>query len=269
MNKSAIFAALGVLAVGDVMAQGDLRTAASQEIGITLADYKYKEPGLMDNKATKWGLDLAMTDKINDAWFARGELRYENGKSDYSGTGAKPNNPDWYYELRALAGQDIQMEGYVLAPYIGLGYRYLFNDMRGTSSTGAAGYRRENTLYYLPIGVTHRMSLSDGARLSTVIEYNHLLHGRQETKLSDLVGYNGVTSLGDASNKQTKGYGFKLSAMYETGNWIAGPTVRYWKIDKSENATVFGVVSGVPVTGTVREPKNDTTEIDVRVGYKF
>jgi hypothetical protein len=45
-------------------------------------------------------------------------------------------------------------------PYAGLGFRYLYNDLRGTSSTGAIGYRRESHYFYVPLGVTLRVPLA-------------------------------------------------------------------------------------------------------------
>lgn len=104
---------------------------------------------------------------VDDSWFIRLDGRYANGDADYesSGTGSNDNLTDWYTEIRALFGTDYTLNDFVLAPYSGLGYRYLFNDLRGDSSSGAIGYRRESEYFYLPLGVIQRVALDEGSQL--------------------------------------------------------------------------------------------------------
>lgn len=250
----------------------NLKTTTGNEIGLTVSQYEYKEPDIsLSDKATKFGIDYNGALALSDDWFLRGDLRYATGKVDYSSStsGTKNGNPDWYYEIRGVAGKDFQAGNYVYSPYVGLGYRYLFNDMRGLSSTGAAGYRRESNYYYMPIGVTHRMSLESQARLATNVEYDYLLRGRQFSQTSDTVGYNGITRATDATNKQSGGYGFRLNVMYETSNWSAGPYLTYWHINQSDTTTVYGTQAGVNYTLLAMEPKNNTTEFGVKASYRF
>lgn len=255
------------IAMADEQVASELKTKTSNEIGLTVASYEYKEPDIsMSQKATKVGIDYNGTMALSNDWFVRGDLRYATGKADYSSpaSGTKNGNPDWYYELRGTFGRDFSMETYSLSPYTGLGYRYLFNDIRGATSTGAIGYRRESQYTYLPVGVTHRLKLESTARLSTTLEYDYLINGEQKSHFSD------VTILyPDLTNNQHKGYGIRGSMYYEKDNWSFGPWFQYWNIDKSDLAPFTVTVLGVTYTGNVWEPKNTTTDVGLRLGYKF
>lgn len=269
MFKKCVVFGAGLLVAGVACAQDNaLATKTGQEIGVTLSDYKYSESGV-SVKAAKLGIDYTGTYAVSDGWFVQGELRYADGKAKYNGTGTKTGLPDWYYEIRGLVGKDFSFGDYTLSPYAGLGYRYLFDDFRGTTSTGAAGYRRESNYYTLPIGVNHRTKLSNNAQVLTTIEYDYLIRGRQETKLSDAVGYNGITALQDASNPQHKGYGWRLSSMYQVDTWSIGPYLTLWHINDSDKVSVTGTVLGVTGTAQVWEPTNNTTEVGIKASYRF
>ena len=254
-----------------------LATKTANELGVTVSNYKYTEPGVMSIKATKIGFDYTGTYAIgaefpnrNDGWFVRGDVRYATGKGDYSSntTGTLNDRPDWYYEVRGLVGRDFNFSDYTLSPYAGLGYRHLFNDLRGLSSTGAAGYRRESNYTTLPLGVTHKMNLASQARLLTTVEYSHLIRGRQETKFSDIIGSNGIVAAQDAENRQRRGYGMRLGVSYQMDQWSVGPFVHFWKIKESDTVSVTRSVVG-PVTLRVFEPANKVTEFGVKAVYTF
>lgn len=251
------------LAVADQTA--NLKTTTGNEIGLTVSSYDYQEPSFnMSNKATKFGIDYNGALALSDDWFLRGDLRYANGKADYSGTGTMSGRPDWYYELRGMVGRDFDQGSYSLSPYVGLGYRYLFNDLRGISSTGANGYRRESEYTYLPVGVTHLCKLESQAKLSTMLEYDYLIAGRQTTHITD------VTNLvADQVNKQRGGYGIRGSMYYEKNDWSFGPWFQYWNIKRSDSTSATVTVLGVVYNATFFEPKNTTTELGLRLGYKF
>lgn len=217
----------------------------------------------MSSKGGKLGLELRASKVLQNETFIRGDLRYAFGTVDYNsnGTGSASGVPDWYIEARGLVGKDWVINDAVLSPYIGLGYRYLSNDARGITSTGAAGYRRESIYFYLPIGVIHRNSLNDQARLASTLEYDHLLTGKQNSRLSDAgLGYSDVT------NNQTSGYGLKLSVIYERDDWALGPYFYYWNIDQSDMSLLYQ--NGVPV-GIGWEPKNDTVEFGLKASQQF
>lgn len=252
---------LGTLLLAPFFAYGQqpgLKTRPGMELGVSLADYKYEEPSLaVTLKGYKSGLDFSAIGNASDDWFIRGDARYETGNTDYTGSGTKSGNPDWYYELRGTVGRDFDQGTYDLSPYLGLGYRYLFNDLRGRSSTGAVGYRRTSQYTYVPVGATHRLKLESNARLATTFEYDYLIKGQQTSYLTDTA----IAGYGDVVNKQRTGHGIRGSMYYEKNNWSFGPWFQYWNINQSDTASA-GLVTGF-------EPKNKTTEIGLRLGFRF
>jgi hypothetical protein len=242
-----------------------LNTVTGNELGLTISNYFYKEPSIgVDIKGqNKAGVAYTGTLAFGGNWFAKADLRYVNGKTNYSGSGTAIGDPDWYYDARGLFGKDFIVSGQVVAPYAGYGYRYLFNDGRGITSTGAGGYRRESNYWYIPIGINHKMHLSSHSKLDTTIEYNYLLDGKQVSHLSDVAGYS------DVKNKQNKGYGYRVSSMYVENNWALGPYFYYWSIDQSNMVDSIVVSGGVENKITLYEPKNNTKELGFKVSYKF
>jgi len=234
-----------------------LRTADGFEIGEQVSNYQYEEPGVMNVKGVKLGLTGSVAMNIGDVLYVAGDLRFAFGDVDYTGSGTKRNNPDRLWDLRATGGKDLAAGGTVLSPYAGLGYRTLLNDLRGTSSTGAIGYRRNSEYWYLPLGVTHRFKAGRFSRISTSLEYDYLIIGKQTTYWSD-VG----PGLSDQVNRQKSGYGLRLSSAYEIKNWSIGVFYYYWNIEESERNYLSSLVY-------VYEPKNNTSEYGVQVKYRF
>ncbi len=252
------------LALSTAQAQStNLATKTGHEIGVTGSAYKYTEPGLVTIKANKLGLDYTGTYAIgsqwpnrSEGWFLRADLRYANGKGDYSSSisGAIKNAPDWYYEVRGLVGKDFDQGGYVLAPYAGIAFRHLDNDLRGVSTTGAKGYRRESNYTTIPLGVTHKMKLDRQMQLDTTVEYAHLVRGKADSKLSDA-----LPTLPDVSLTQRNGYGLRLATMVRFGAWSVGPSVIIWRIKDSDRAGTLAII----------EPKNNTVEVGIKAAYSF
>jgi hypothetical protein len=265
-RKYALTLVIGVGACAGAFAQNmPLKTASGGELGLQFTNYKYEEQVngsfFMSNEGRKIGVTGSLTRTLTNNWYITGDLRYASGNVDYTGSGTKSGNSDVLTELRFLAGNDFERGSYLWSPYIGLGVRSLNNDLRGTSSTGASGYRRESFYTYLPIGVTHRFQAGSDARISTSLEYDTLIAGTQNSRLSDVSsGYN------DQSNKQRKGYGLRLGMNYETMGWSAGVFYHYWNIDNSDKSTV--TYNGVTVA-TGYEPQNTTNELGVQVKYRF
>ena len=265
-NMTAVLIAFAVLFV-TITARAEstsLKTQTGNDIGLSLSYYQYQEPGIMSLKGVKLGLDLDTTKVLQNDQFMRGDLRFASGSVDYSSndTGSASGEPDMYIEARGLIGKDSAIKGAVLAGYIGVGYRYLFNDGRGISSTGYGGYRRESNYVYLPVGIIHRRALNDQARLESTLEYDQLLFGKQISSLSDVgAGYSDVT------NNQNSGYGLKLSVMYQKSNWAIGPYAHYWNIGESD--MVPEIQNGVPTGNGLAEPKNNTIEFGLKASQQF
>lgn len=231
-------------------------TPGGNEFAVSLGQYRYEEPGLMALQGIKGGFDLRTTKSYpGRRTFLRGELRYAGGTVDYTSkdSGSSSGEPDWYIEGRALIGNDWLLKSSTLSSYAGIGYRFLSNDGRGITSTGAAGYRRRSTYIYLPVGFIYRTALRNSNEMLGVIEYDHLLSGNQFSKLSDTgLGYS------DLDSKQSDGYGMKLRLSYVTPRWSLGPYLHYWNIADSAVNPVYrnGVLHGYGL-----EPHNKTVEV--------
>ena len=255
-----IFGAL--LSVNAVHAQSvDLMSKSENSVGVTLSHYKYDEPSYMSLTAALAGFELSRTQSLgtnwpntDQSWFVRGDLRYALGKADYQSaqSGTLNDTPNWYLEARALVGKDFDLGNYVLAPYVGLGFRYLHNDLR--TSDARQGYRRDSSYLALPIGLTHKMKLSNSSQLLTTLEYLHLIKGVQQARLSDENPTKQNVRL-----DQPKGYGLRLGAMMRFDDWSVGPTLSYWNVAQSE-------VGGVP---SVFEPKNTSYELGLKLMKHF
>jgi hypothetical protein len=241
---------------------GSLKTQTGKDIGLSISAYQYREPGIMSLRGMKTGLDFHAVKALRNDLFVRGDLRGAFGLVNYDSydTGSANGEPDWYVEARALLGKDWVVRRSVLAAYTGIGYRYLFNDGRGITSTGYGGYRRASNYTYLPIGIIHRRTINDNARLESTLEYDTLLFGRQVSSLSDVGG-----GYSDVTNNQNNGYGLKFTVMYQKYNWAIGPYLDYWTIGQSD--IVYVIQSGVP-TGLI-EPNNHTVEFGLKASQRF
>ncbi len=239
-----------------------LKTMEGFDLGVQWSRYKYEEPGVMNQKGNKVGISGTYTAVFEDNAFAALDLRYASGKNTYTGSGTMSGVPDRMAELRGISGIDYVMGGYALSPYIGLGYRYLSNDLRGVSSTGAVGYRRVSQYLYVPIGITHRLAADVDmlSRIATNLEYDYFIGGRQTTYLSD-------TGMGlpDITSPQRSGHGLRGSVAYEVGHSTIGVFTDYWKIGTS-GMTVFQSGNTVFVGW---EPENSTREYGVFAKYHF
>ena len=258
-----ILASTAALAAGATSAQettpsNPLLTRSGWEVGGQISRYHYEEPDFMKLTGDRIGAVGAYTFANPNRVYARIDLRAAYGSLKYEGSGTLDNVPDWIFEARAVVGRDyLTGESAALSPYIGLGYRYLYNDLRGYSSTGAVGYQRVSQYLYIPVGLTARFRAGERWVVAPTVEYDAFLGGRQYSQLSDTgIGYS------DASNRQHHGYGYRASLMLESGRWAFGPWFYYWNIGDSDTVSVGLGQSGY-------EPANWTREYGVELRYRF
>ena len=242
-----------------------LATSSGIELGLQISDYKYEEQFkgafLMSNAGTKWGVTGSYTHTLGKGWYWSGDARFAVGEVQYTGTGTKGGNPDLLFDGRLIGGRDFARGSYLLSPYAGLGYRSLYNDLRGLTSTGATGYRRNSRYVYLPLGLTHRFQWDGQARVSTSLEYDYFLEGEQQSFLSD-----SDSRFNDPVNAQKNGYGIRLASSYETGSWSWGLFYQFWSLQDSDRSLL--TASGVPIFYMI-EPQNTTTEVGVQLKYRY
>lgn len=243
------------------------------ELGTYASYFRYREPGLMEEKGALGGLFGAVTVRPEDVqmyWpemyrfeghFGLGQVDYTSGQS-----GTLDGIDEFMAEARYVAGYDF-LAGTDLrvTPFVGLGYRYLRDDSAGMqSSTGAYGYKRESNYFYLPLGVELTQSLSAGWELGLTLEFDVLLAGRQKSHLNDV-----DPAYALLENDQENGFGargsFRVVRQSERFDVLFEPYVRWWEIDDSEITGVCG--PGACLVGY--EPKNDSLEAGAKIGFSF
>lgn len=237
------------------------------DFGTEISHIKYEEPDVMEEEGMMYGVVGSYTyrNMLNNLMFKL-EGKGSWGQVDYENSGTMDNVDDYMLEFRGLAGYDFSIfTASTLTPYIGFGYRYLNDDLTGTTSTGALGYERESNYFYSPIGIELIAELNYEWSLGITVEYDYFWKGIQKSHLSD------ANSLfNDLENDQNKGYGVrgsvKLQKQGEKFDFLIEPFIRYWNIKKSEDddITFAGVVFGYGY-----EPKNNSTEIGGKIAIKF
>lgn len=252
----------------------DLKTDQGGAIGLQVSNYRYQEHDVsneefMHQTGVKVGATAEGTAAFNYGLFLTGQVRFAYSKNDYSSapTGKISNFAgDFLGEGRVLFGKDFVIGdtpsssmAFDLSPYIGIGFRDLYND----SSQLSGGYRRNSEYFYIPVGLTNRFRISNGARISVNAEYDPLLQGRQSTYLNDASSWYPNTS-----NDQNQGYGLRGSVMYERRTWALGPFINYWNVNQSDTTTFAGIQCYPYYCGGT-EPHNQTLEYGLQAQYRF
>ena len=229
-------------------------------LGGMVGSYGYREPapGVRETGA-RWGLVAGWVQPVpgGSGWL-RGGLEVATGRLRYQGSGTLDGVPDTRLEGRGVAGQDfLAAPDLVLAPYLGLGQRQVWDDLRGTTSSGARGYRRETRLVYLPAGGTARMELGGGWTGSFTAEYDWVLSARATSRLGDA-----GTGLDTALTRPGGGHGFRLELNLGRGQLAFGPWLQGWDMQASDT---------VPVGQNTfaQEPANRTREGGLLVTWRF
>jgi hypothetical protein len=259
LNLTVLLATISML-VGPMNTRADdlLQPKNGWEFGLQVSEYEYEEPDFAKLDGPRLGATLAYTRAPKGPSFLRFDGRVSAGSLNYEGSGTQSDVPDYIVEMRLTGGKGFRTSSTVsLAPYAGLGYRFLYNDNRGTSSTGAIGYRRYSNYLYVPVGLTFRAQTSSKWVLATTLEYDVFLAGRQVSTLSDTgPGYSDIT------NDQDNGYGYRIYLMAETDTWAIGPWVHYWDVEDSDTATDSNGTTWL-------EPANTTLEYGLELRRRF
>jgi hypothetical protein len=249
------------------------------KMGMELSHIVYKERGFnLKNRGIMYGLyseytyrptkdDLFSNDIIN-MYRIDGKLSFGSMEYSSDGSGTDGNIHDYLLELRAVLGYDHYFDPTTrITPYLGLGYRRLSDDSATkVSSTGAAGYGRISNYIYMPIGLELTHQLDQAWQITGIGEFDLLLGGNQESKLTDVDPVN----YPDFNNKQERGIGLRSSLeLLKKGNkfnFLITPFVRYWHIAESKPDIAVSD-SGIVYRGV--EPDNNTTEVGVKLGAQF
>ena len=228
------------------------------EITFDISRYVYTEPGVMQSTSDpvflslglrKW--DKAAGNESNLRKFYTAEIT--RGWTQYTGSGTLDED---YYKFRGEGYLGYQLGD--ITPYLGLGYRWLYDDSGGkTTSTGASSYDRMSQYIYTPIGIIYNYN----KKLKFKAQYNLFLYGRQTSYLSDVPKYT------DVENNQRNGWGLDFTIDNKiTEKFTVYTYFRYWNIKRSDTAT--GTYAGI-ITFNAYEPHNTTDEMGIGVSYKF
>jgi hypothetical protein len=257
----ACLVALGWLLPASAIAQ----TIPGWRVGPDIYYYAYREPNFVVQKGPFAGVETAYTWKLAQ-WFITLEGDADAGYLNYKSNGTGTLDGLWNFkgEARGLIGGDIGYAGsFAISPYVGVGYRILFDAANGrTTSTGAFGYDRLSQYFYIPIGVSLSFVVGDWV-LRPNAEYDFFAGGYQVSYLSQ-VGFSG-----DVSNRQTSGYGARASFLAEApapwGRIAFGPFIRYWNIADSRSTPLL--INNVAFVAT--EPHNNTIEAGLTLRFLF
>lgn len=256
------------VAEGEPAKRSVVATETGFEAGFQVSGYRYQEhvPGMgdfMHFSGPKFGVTATGSVALQRGFWFTGDFRFAYGFNEYRNfiDQTKSGVPDYLWDVRAVGGKDFIFENLSLAgrsfdlsvsPYTGFGYRNLLNDARGNYGNNTWGYFRDSEYFYVPVGVTSRLGLSQESRISATFEYDHLAFGRQTSYLGNV-----SERYPDLANDQNGGYGLRGSVFYERPNWSVGPYFIYWDVDRSD--TSFGGY----------EPHNQTVEYGAQTRYRF
>lgn len=234
------------------------------ELGFEYTNFTYKEPSIdVEEKTDFYGVNGALSARSkNNSLMTRLEARFAGGPVDYDGslndgTSWTDKGDDYIFETRALLGWDFEMDGPTITPIIGIGWRYL-NDQLDSQYA----YEREISYIYSPIGFEASVPFQDTWKMVLRAEYDIFWQGRVKSHLSDV-----NPAFNDLNNKQDGGYGARVSLAIQKQlkNSIylsVEPFFRYWDVDQSNNADV--TFAGT-IVGYGYEPANRTKEFGLRL----
>jgi hypothetical protein len=246
---------------------------------------KYTEPGLMKESGMMFGVNVVSTlhpypdDDLKslishidmyrfEGRLAYGKVNYRGGTVDINTGNVTPaafnGINDYMGEIRLLAGKDFAYQPAKMTPYIGFGYRHLFDGLRAFKP---AGYDRRIQYFYVPMGADFAFSLAQGWSLETNLEYDYFIRGIVHS-------YLGQIGFGNLENQQTSGYGLRgaLRLLKNSGpfNFLLEPYVRYWHIydSKESQSDVFSFGGSQYVLIGI-EPNNTSLEMGIKLGVEF
>jgi hypothetical protein len=240
-------------------------------LNFEISHIKYDEPGLaeinpglfMEEKGLMFGVSGDYTVRPKNFMFKM-EGRFTIGNVEYSSPQGSDKIKDYTFEPRILFGRDLKTsENYRITPFIGIGYRYLFDGLKSADTTATLTYDRKSNYLYSPVGLGSAFRLGSGWSLDLSGEYDLFWHGWQ---FSGNAQYLGV-DLGNefqATNNQKDGWGARGSVRITKDcgrlGFAVEPYFRYWDIDHSDIASLMGGII---------EPANKSREWGTKIGIRF
>ena len=237
---------------------------ANWSLAFETSSYTYQEPSAgVKLNGPKYGVSLEYMARNaqSGGLFLDTQFLYMTGSVTYNGAlfDGTPYTAsgiqDYYFETRGMLGLTLgnaDQNGMDFWPYVGVGYRRLFNGM----GADQYGYNRTSTYTYLPAGMKARFKMVNGWNLAFTGEYDIFLGGRQESDIAEAI-----------INNQSTGYGLRGSAQLSKNlgrvSLFVEPFYRYWNIGESDVAYSYALDE------YLYEPANHTDEYGVKIGIGF
>jgi len=144
---------IAAFVIGCFLIAGQTNLAHSASVTFDLSYYYYEEPNFMNDTSNPAFVSVGVREwdvpvSAEKPWHILYTAEVTRGWVDYSGSGTLDKD---YYKFRGETYVGYRLEKFT--PIIGLGYRWLYDDSGGqTSSTGALGYDRQSQYLYIPAG---------------------------------------------------------------------------------------------------------------------
>jgi len=236
------------------------------EVGAEIFHVMYEEPGLMEESGVMFGVYGNYVIHPN-SFVITLDGRFSVGNVEYSSYQGSDDIRDYIFESRALFGYDFKVSARAyLTPFMGIGYRYLFDGLKEIETSALLTYDRKSNYIYSPIGLECTFGLRNGWSLGASGEYDLFWHGWQ---FNENFRYHGIDLSDDykVENNQENGWGTRGSVRIIKNlgkiDFAVEPYFRYWDIDDSDYLYI-------PEIGDfIHEPPNTSKEWGGRVGVRF
>lgn len=239
---------------------------AAVEVSASIANYKYAEvdnagAAFMSLSGNEISGDVLISEEIDVDSSIKFRETVGFGILDYwsNGTGNSIGNTNVRIDSAVMYDAAMQADGDIFIR-VGVGHRYLHNNLRGFTTTNSLGYLRTNHLFYVPVGVRMEHAFVDDMTLDA--EYDHMIKGTQKTAKSDV-----SPTLMDVTNNQSSGYGIRLSGKRMLDGFSVGVFYQYWNIKASDVAMVYDNTGAA--VGNASEPANTTKTLGMSLSRTF
>lgn len=232
-------------------------------INLVVENWKYREPGLMQDEGLLYGLNYAFKNNAG-AFFYEANVEYIQGTTTYdgatfSGIPISADQSNRVFMTQFWVGiQTGQSSSVKVIPKVGLLYRRLVD----LDDDAAGDYQRDQDYLTIPVGMDLFFPVGSGKLvLNTFITL--IFQGTNKTYLTDVGGSQDLTFDQDTGMGWHIGLDYMLETQSQMG-WIFSAYARGWEVDDSD----FGQLPETPGT-SYYEPENNTISIGLKTGITF
>lgn len=247
-----------------------LPSYAGLDLGFFVSDFKYSETHngnfFMQDESYMQGIKSTW-EHAEDNQGLRLEGSYQWGIMSYTsqGSGSMYGHINTILDLRLITDITFSLCALSISPFFGYGYHRLMDDSEYmVTTTGHAGYLREQEYRYIPIGIAFQdMKITPELIFSAKFEYDYFLSGKNITDASSIKNH------GISKYKQEYGYGARASIKLSYQKLSLEPFMKYWDIEDSNTNERYVVHNNTLYLERSREPQNRTTEFGIVLSYSI